>query len=130
MTKFASFDKATCRTLRNELQAVLEKYAGSTGMTISVGNMRFTAGSVTIKVEATIQGAKSTKQALQEESLKFHAGLDKLSLDVVNGKQLVGYNSRSYKYPYIYIEVATGKRYKTGRSSARVYFATPRSLAA
>lgn len=130
MTTFTAFDKNACRRLRTEMQAVLDKYAASTGIEIHVGSMRFTADNVVIKVEAKKPGAVSQKQTMQEEALKIQARRDGLSLDVCGGKQLVGYNGRAYKMPYIYIELATGKRFKTSRTSARIYFATPRSLAA
>lgn len=130
MTTFTAFDKNACRTLRAEMQAVLDKYAASTGIEIHVGNMRFTADNVVIKVEAKKPGAVSQKQGKQEADLKLHAAMDRLTLEPTGGKQLVGYNGRAYKMPYIYVELATGKRFKTSRTSAKIYFSTPKSLAA
>lgn len=130
MTTFTAFDKNACKRLRTEMQAVLDKYAAETGIEIHVGNMRFTADNVVIKIEAKKPGAVSQKQGAQEAALKLHAAQDKLSLEPCGGKQLVGYNGRAYKMPYIYVELATGKRFKTSRTMARVYFSTPRSLAA
>jgi hypothetical protein len=126
----STFDRATCRALRADLQKVLDAYATKQGITLTVGNMSFTSEAVSIKMEAKVAGGKGLREQKLDASLKLQASIDRLSLDVVNGKQLVGYNSRAHKMPYIYLEVATGKRFKTTRSMAKVYFSTPRSLAA
>jgi hypothetical protein len=130
MNQFIAFDKNACRRLRDEMQAVLNKYAAETGIEITVGGMKFTSENVTIKVEAKKPGAKSQRDQRLDSALALNAHMDKLSLDEIRGKRLVGYNSRAYKMPYIYLEVATGKRYKCSLATARVYFSTPKSLAA
>jgi len=126
----STFDRATCRALRADLQKVLDAYATKQGITLTVGNMSFTSEAVSIKMEARVAGGKSLREQKLDSSLKLQAYIDRLSLDVIKGKQLVGYNSRAHKMPYIYLEVATGKRFKTTRSMAKVYFSAPRSLAA
>jgi hypothetical protein len=126
----STFDRATCQRLRTDLQKVLDAYATKQGITLTVGNMSFTSEAVSIKMEAKVAGGKGLREQKLDSSLKLQASMDRLSLDVIKGKQLVGYNSRAHKMPYIYLEVATGKRFKTTRSMAKVYFSTPRSLAA
>jgi hypothetical protein len=124
----STFDRATCKALRADLQKVLDTYAAKQGISLTVGNMSFTPEAASIKVEAKVSGGKSMREQKLDSSLKLQALYDGLSLEVVNGKQLVGYNSRAHKMPYIYLEVSTGKRFKTTRSMAKVYFSTPRSL--
>ena len=124
----SAFDKTACRNLRNDLQKVLDKYAAEQGITFHVGNMSFTSEAVSIKVEAKVIGGKGLREQKFDSSLKFQAVYDGLSLEVLKGKQLVGYNSRAYKMPYIFVDVATDKRFKISRSQAKLYFSTPRSL--
>ena len=124
----SSFDKATCRTLRADLQKVLDTFATKNGITISVGNMSFTREAVAIKMEAKVAGGKGLRDQKLDQDLIRQAMIDGLSLDPINGKQLVGYNSRAYKMPYIWVDIATGKRFKTSRLSAKSQFTTPRSL--
>ena len=116
------FDKKNLGQLRSELQAVLDKYATSQGITLQLGNIRFTPESFSAKIEAKVQGGKSIKEQRIDAALQFQAQLDKLTLEPTNGKQLVGYNSRAYKMPYIYKDLKTGKRFKTTRTSAKIYF--------
>ena len=116
------FDKKNLGQLRSELQAVLNKYASEQGITLQLGNIRFTPESFSAKIEATVKGGKNFKTMKMDQDLLANAQIDKLSLDVCNGKQLVGYNSRAYKMPYIYKDLKTGKRFKTTRTSAKIYF--------
>jgi sporulation-control protein spo0M len=120
-----SFDKATCRALRADLQKVLDAYAAKQGITLTVGNMSFTPEAVSIKMEAKIVGGKGIREQKIDSALQLQAMYDGLSLDVCSGKQLVGYNSRAYKMPYIYLQINTGKRFKTSRNQAKMYFTAP-----
>jgi len=121
----SSFDKATCRALRADLQKVLDAYAAKQGITLTVGNMSFTPEAVSIKMEAKIVGGKGIREQKIDSALPLQAMYDGLSLDVCSGKQLVGYNSRAYKRPYIYLQINTGKRFKTSRNQAKMYFTAP-----
>ena len=124
----STFDRATCQRLRTDLQKVLDAYAAKQGITFTVGNMSFTSEAVSIKMEAKVAGGKGIREQKLDSALQLQAMRDGLSLDVIKGKQLVGYNSRAHKMPYIYLEVATGKRFKTSRNQAKMYFTTPISL--
>ena len=121
----SSFDKATCRAIRIDLQKVLDAYAAKQGITLTVGNMSFTSEAVSIKMEAKVIGGKGMREQKIDSALKLQAMIDCLSLDVCSGKQLVGYNSRAYKMPYIYLQINTGKRFKTSRNQAKMYFTHP-----
>ena len=124
----SSFDKTTCQAIRADLQKVLDAYAAKQGITLTVGNMSFTSEAVSIKMEAKVAGGKGMREQKLDSALQLQAMRDGLGLGVCSGKQLVGYNSRAYKMPYVYLEVATGKRFKTSRNQAKMYFTTPISL--
>jgi hypothetical protein len=129
MNQFVAFNRSACLRLRNEMQALLDKYAAETGIEIHVGNMKFTSENVKITVEAKKPGAQSQRDQKLDAALQYQARLDMLSLDEIKGKRLVGYNSRAHKMPYIYLDVATGKRYKCSKTLAKMYFITPKSIA-
>jgi hypothetical protein len=124
----SAFDRAACKALRVDLEKILNQYAASKGITISVGNMSFSSEAVSIKMEAKTVGGKGMREQQLDSALKLEAMYDGLSLDVCNGKQLVGYNSRAHKMPYVYLDLATGKRFKTTKNQAKMYFTTPISL--
>jgi len=124
----STFDRAICQRLRTDLQKVLDAYATKRGITLTVGNMSFTSEAVSIKMEAKVAGGKGMREQKLDSALQLQAMRDGLGLGICSGKQLVGYNSRAYKMPYVYLEVATGKRFKTSRNQAKMYFTTPISL--
>jgi hypothetical protein len=118
MTTFNKFDKTTLTNLRNEMNALLAKYGTESNLEISVGNMRFSEAEVEIKVKAKVKGAKTRSNMMLE------ARVASLGLKMKNsvGDQLVDYNSRAYKMPFVYIKASDGKRYKCGAPIARALF--------
>ena len=119
MTKFVKFDKATLKSLRAEMQEVMNKYAVKANLEIEVGNMSFSSAEVSIKLNAKVKDAVT----LTDRNFNFQA----LSIGITNfknakGDQLVKYNSRSYKYPFVYSK-ADGKMYKCDAAQARRLFA-------
>ena len=119
MTKFVKFDKATLKSLRAEMQEVMNKYAVKANLEIEVGNMSFSSAEVSIKVNAKVKGAVT----MTDRNFNFQA----LSIGITefknaNGDQLVKYNSRSYKYPFVYAK-ADGKMYKCDAAQAKRLFA-------
>ena len=118
MAKIQSFDKATLRALRSEMEAVLEKYGKKAGVQFTVGNMRFSDAEVDIKVNAKVQGAKTRTDAMLEMIVKNEG----LKMTNTRGDRLVAYKSRSPKYPFVY-ESRDGKRYKTTTAQAKMLFA-------
>ena len=117
MAKIKSFDKATLKALRAEMDAVLAKYGKKTGLDFEVGNMRFTETEVDIKVKAKVTGAKSRA----EQGLEVFAKLYGFKLTNSNGDRLVEFKERNRKYPFIFER--NGKRYKCSESQARDLFA-------
>lgn len=112
----AKFDKTTLQNIRRELNAVLAKYADANGMEISIGNIKFSDGEFEGKLNAKIKGAKTMRDSILE-SVMAQRGL---TSNGKGGRILVGYNSRSYKYPFVYEQ--NGKRFKCTAESAATYF--------
>ena len=119
MTKFAKFDKANLKALRAEMQAVLEKYGVASNLEFEVGNMRFSEAEVEIKVKAKVKGAKTRSDSM----LETMAQIKGLKLKNAFGDVLVEYNSRSYKYPFVYKCGKTGKMFKCDDRGAKMRFA-------
>lgn len=119
MTKFASFDKKNLSSLRAEMSAVLQKYGVDSNLDIDVGNMRFSASEVEIKVTAKVKGAKTFSNVI----LESRAAALGLKLTNKMGDQLVDYNTRAHKMPFIYVSANDGKRYKCDESMAKLRFA-------
>ena len=119
MTKFAQFDKTTLKALRAEMQAVLEKYGVSSNIDFEVGNMKFSSAEVEIKVKAKIKGAKTRTNVILESRVKA------LGLKITNqfGDELVDYNTRAYKMPFVYKCAKTGKMFKCDDRMAKMRFA-------
>jgi uncharacterized protein YejL (UPF0352 family) len=119
MTTFSKFDKTNLKALRDEMNAVLAKYGVTANLDISVGNMSFSEAEVNIKVNAKIKGAKTFEDTILESRV------NSLGLTMKNkfGDVLVAYNSRSYKYPFVYVCGKSGKRFKCDSTTAKLRFA-------
>lgn len=117
MAKIKSFDKATLRALRSEMDALLEKYGKKTGLEFEVGNMRFSDAEVDIKVKAKISGAKSRAESQIETFAKMYG----LKMTNSKGDRLVEFKSSNRKYPFIFER--NGKRYKCSDEQAKMLFA-------
>jgi hypothetical protein len=126
MLKVNRFDKFTCQVLRNELNAVLNKFGAEANLKFDVGNMKFTETGVEIKVSGNVIGAKSIADSRLVQVARSYG----FTLEPVDGKQLVGYMPRSYKFPFVYLSLRDGKRYKCSELSAKAYFSFPKSTAA
>jgi uncharacterized protein YejL (UPF0352 family) len=119
MTKFAKFDRANLKALRAEMQAVLEKYGVASNLEIEVGNMKFSENEVEIKVKAKVKGAKTFTNTILESRVAA------LGIKMKNraGDELVDYNTKAYKMPFVYLNARDGKRYKTSEEGAKMRFA-------
>lgn len=117
MKTVTQFDKPTLKALRQEMQAVLDKFGAN--IQFEVGNMRFSEAEVDIKVKAVIKGA-TTRTDKQLELYAKMAGIT--NFKNAHGEELVKYNSRSYKYPFVYKGV-DGKMYKCDERMAKMKFA-------
>jgi uncharacterized protein YejL (UPF0352 family) len=119
MTKFAKFDRTNLKALRAEMQAVLEKYGMSSNLEIEVGNMKFSEAEVEIKVKAKVKGAKTFSNAILESRVAS------LGIKMKNqfGDELVDYNTKAYKMPFVYRCAKTGKMFKCDERMAKMRFA-------
>lgn len=118
MTKFAKFDKATLKTLRAEMQEVMNKYSVKANLEIEVGNMSFSDAEVTIKVNAKVKGATTMTDRILESAVANA----KLKMKNSNGDVITGYNTRAGKYPFQYTCGLTGKRFKCSPVQAQLKF--------
>ena len=117
--KFTKFDRANLKALRTEMQAVMDKYGVKSNLKIEVGNMSFGDAEVSIKIKATIKGAKTAADSMTEMMVKSAA----LVSPNKGGDTIVEFNSRANKMPWIYKCGKTGKQYKTTDSNAKLRFA-------
>lgn len=118
MKKPTQFDKASLKTLREEMQAVLDKFGDKTGLAIRVGNINYTMTEADIKIKVNIVGAQ-TRASLEVKKLGVLMGFTD-DLSGTNGRRLIGYQSRNRKYPFIY--ELNGKQYKCTEAQAKAYF--------
>jgi hypothetical protein len=110
------FNKTNLKTVREDITAILSKYAKENGIELKIGNISFTAGSFTTKMEAKVKGAKTREDSVLEFMMATK-GLVKTSKC---GKTLVGYNTRGKAYPYIFENA--GKKFKCSEVQAKMYF--------
>lgn len=113
--KFTTFDKKNLRILREKMNEVLKEY-GPEGVEFEVGNIKFSATDCEIKVKAKIEGAQTFEDAILLSRVKALG----LKMEGKFGEKLVSYNSRSYKYPFVYEK--GGKRWKCNEFQAKRLF--------
>lgn len=114
MKNVSQFNKQVCNELRDELQAVLDKFGANLNFTI--GNMKFSSTEVEIKISAKINGTKSFDDVILESRVN--------ALGLVmekNGLKLIRYDSKRWKMPFIYEK--NGVSYKTTEEHAKFLFA-------
>jgi hypothetical protein len=119
MTKFAKFDRKNLNALRAEMQALLSKYGIDSNLDFEVGNMKFSEAEVEIKVSAKIAGAKTMTNVILESRV---AALG-LTMKNALGDELLDYNTRAHKMPFVYLNARDGKRYKCDERTAKMRFA-------
>jgi hypothetical protein len=110
------FDKTNLKTVREDLNAILSKYAKENNLEIKLGNISFSAGAFTTKMEAKVIGVKSIQDVWLDDAMRKFAFVKTSKC----GKTLVGFNPRAGKYPYIFEDA--GKTYKCSHTSAEKYF--------
>ena len=115
------FNKANLKLLR----ALVDKALADLDPLIEVkpGNITFSEGSCTLKVEFQVKGKMGTEETMAIQYARL-LGLDpSLRPDVprIGVSRLVKYSARSSEYPWV-IENAEGKRYKFKEADANRYF--------
>lgn len=121
-TKFNGFDRSSATRLREEIRAVLDKYGQEAGVEFVFNNGQYTPENVTFKIEVKLTGSATLREKKRVSALNSIVKQMNLTTEVVNGKQLIGYEVRKYKYPFIYRDTNTGKMYKCNLASAKTYF--------
>jgi hypothetical protein len=101
------------------MSALLKKYGVDTNLEFDVGNMKFSESEVEIKIKAKVAGAKTLTNVILESRVAA------LGLKMKNsvGDELVDYNTKAYKMPFVYLNARDGKRYKCDERSAKIRFA-------
>lgn len=117
--KFSKFDRQNLKALRAEMQAVLEKYGVASNLEISIGNMKFSEAEVEIKVKAKVKGAKTFTNVI----LESRANALGLKMKNSAGDELVEYNTRAHKMPFVFKCAKTGKMFKCDERMAKMRFA-------
>ena len=122
-----TFTRSQLNELRKQLQSALdgavdtENIAGN--ITIEVGNCSYRGGEATFKVKCLLKGAKTR----QQQDLEFYAELHKLDLTTVEklmgeDMQLVGYNSRARKKPWILKRLRDGAEFVADTNLVEKFF--------
>lgn len=110
------FDKTNLKNVREDISAMLSKYAKENGIEFNLGNISFSAGEFNVKLSAKVKGAVTQDDAILNVVMATK-GLVKTSKC---GKTLIGYNTRGKAYPFIFENA--GKKYKCSEAQAKMYF--------
>jgi hypothetical protein len=121
MTKYTNIDKAACQKFRAELDVLLAKFAEESGLKISLGAMKYTGSTIEFKGEAIIEGGKSIRDQQREANLGFY--LTHFNLVKENPLyELVGYDTRKSKNPFIVRKKSDNKQYIMTEEMAKYHF--------
>lgn len=117
MTEIITFDKTNLRAMRVELDAALAAIGAKYGVSVHLGNCRFTSDSASWKFDTKTKTTGSASTGITVEMANA-ARLYGLDLDRVapDGSKLVEYRKRQYKYPWIVRR--NGKLYKNTTATA------------
>lgn len=118
------FTKEKIRSIRSEINALLQDLQQFEGLEIHAGKCSFDQDVATFKLEVKIKGAKSQNQKALD-LYADHYGLDVSKIAKEQGKSftLIGYNYKASKYPFELQDLATGKEYKISLEHAKSLFA-------
>jgi len=119
------FTRAQLKNIRLEMQNSLSALVDN-GLTFTVGNCSFRSDTATFKVVVTLPNAVAPEvTALMDEieREKMLGVIFSTSDSIHSQYQLVGYNNRARKRPYIFINKATKVKYVCDYKSAKRMFA-------
>jgi hypothetical protein len=117
--KLSTFTRSDVRSINADIQAAIQTVAKRYGVSIEVGNARYSSTEINTKVKIAVvsgtTGVALTKEAKAYELFAPQNGITVKLGDTIamRGKQFVikGWNTRSPKYP-ILAEGTDGKTYK------------------
>ena len=118
------FTKEKIRSIRSEINALLQGLQQFEGLEIHAGKCSFDQDVATFKLEVKVKGAKSQS----EKDLDFYANFYNLDVSKIGNDQgksfsLIGYNSKARKYPFEMQDLATGQTYRSNLDLALRLFA-------
>lgn len=119
-----TFTKEKIRSIRSEINALLQGLQQFEGLEIHAGHCTFDQDTATFKLEVKVKGAKSQSEK-DLDFYAYHYGLDVSKIAKEQGKSfaLIGYNYKATKYPCEIQDLATGEEYKTSLEHAKSLFA-------
>ena len=129
MSKIQSFNRPALKSRRVSLDAALAKVAAEHGISISAGNISFTAETATIKLNAGVIGSGGvavTKEAQAFDQYKNLVGLGSLNVGDAISIQgadytISGYKPRSKRSPVVVTKVSNGSSYKVSVDMVKRY---------
>lgn len=124
-----NFDRQNLKQLRADMDAALAAVQAKHGITISLGNMRFSADRVKVSVEANtnVQVSLSNNTTAAPTAGISTALQNAMTRNGVarttgrKGETLTGYNPNRPKYPFSY-QTIRGTRYKASIEQAQALF--------
>ena len=121
MTNFS--DKKFANSFAKEAVEMLNKFAKEKGMEVVFdfkgGTIEMGGSSITMKIQAS--AASGGKKEISSEMKLIMNSMNITHLSKDGKKELLEYNPRSHKFPWIYS--FEGKRYKCSSDMARITFA-------
>ncbi len=104
MSKITKFDKPTLRALRADIDAALAAVGAKHGISLSAGNARFDANTVTFKLNCVLlnsDGKAETREMLDLKALYPQLVNKRVSIGPRTNGTIVGFNARAQKYPFL-----------------------------
>lgn len=112
----AEITVSTLKMLRMEMQNVLDDIAKEHNITLKIGNASYSGKEATFKLHITLNNSNiPTREEKNYDSYVIIDGLPKRGTIIPIGNtryKLVGFKSRSTKYPIIALDIDSNKRYK------------------
>lgn len=119
--RITSFDVKTLRRVRDRIQELLDQH-GFEGVQIGARRITYTEGDAHITVVVRIDGAESREyRALQKAAAALDLDLER----VVNGKRLVGFESRRRRYPFTVLDLKDARFKMTVQAAVRCFGRKP-----
>ena len=126
---FTKIDQAEAAKITKDVEALLQKYAEENGLVYSRegrGMLGAQLTDFTFKVNFKIEGKKSHNEAQAESQFKLAIMSLNLTEEVRTTQgmeiQLVGYNSRKWKRPFIAKNIRNNKEYVLSEDQATNIF--------
>ena len=120
MSKVTEMTRPFLRAARVEMEAELKDFGEKYGLTISIGDARFTKGNAAFKVQLATTGSDGTVNTQEAENFKLNAHQFGLKPEHLNAEitylgrkyKLVGLSPKSTKFPLIVERIPDGKGYR------------------